>query len=109
MGGGVGERHHNKDIKELYNQTELNRTTVHKLPWARKANCLINFDILRQIFLSDAAAAAGLRLVPSTCYCNISAATKKRGKEMNKKKKNMNYYTQQRQWKRNMLSEILVN
>lgn len=63
MGGGVGERHHNKDIKELYNQTELNRTTVHKLPWARKANCLINFDILRQIFLSDAAA-AGLRLVP---------------------------------------------
>lgn len=65
MGGGVGERHHNKDIKELYNQTELNRTTVHKLPWARKANCLINFDILRQIFLSDAAAAAaGLRLVP---------------------------------------------
>lgn len=62
-GGGVGERHHNKDIKELYNQTELNRTTVHKLPWARKANCLINFDILRQIFLSDAAA-AGLRLVP---------------------------------------------
>lgn len=61
---GEGGRHHNKDIKELYSQTELNRTTVHKLPWARKANCLINFDILRQIFLSDAAAAAGLRLVP---------------------------------------------
>lgn len=59
--GGEGTPQ-NKDIKELYNQTELNRTTVHKLPWARKANSLINFDILRQIFLSAAAS--------SSCDCN---------------------------------------